>query len=94
MSFCVVVSQSKRNWSDEDMCHSLTQTTSFSTDFKTLQEKRDNTLNQVNTSVELLEYLCDSTVLPQSFDNKFTMCTLLQSSLKVFKKLLKVIFGK
>ena len=94
MSFCVVVYQSKRHWSNDDMCHSLTQTTSFSTDFKTLQEKRDNTLNQVNASVELLEYLCDSTMLPQSFNNKFAMCTFLQSSLKVFNKLLKVIFGK
>ena len=46
-----------------DMCHSLTQKTSFSTDFETIQEKRDNTLNQVNTSVELLEYLFDSTVI-------------------------------
>ena len=76
------------------MCHSLTQTTSFSTDFKTIQEKRDNTLNQVNASVELLEYLFDSTVLPQSFDDKCTLCTFLQSSLKVFKKLLKIIFGQ
>ena len=51
-------------------------------------------LNQVNASVELLEYLCDSTVLPQLFDDKFAMCTFLQSSLKGFNKLLKVIFGK
>ena len=57
MSFCVVVYKSKRNWTNADMCHSLTQTTSLSTDFKTMQEKRDNTLNQVNASVELLEYL-------------------------------------
>ena len=89
-----MVYQSKRHWSNDDMCHSLTQTTSFSTDFETLQRKRDNTLNQVNASVEPLEYLCDSTVLPQSFNDKFTMCTFLQSSLKVLNKLLKVIFGK
>ena len=94
MSFHVVVYQSKRHWSNDDMCHSLTQTTSFSTDFETLQEKRDNMLNQVNASVEPLEYLCNSTVLPQLFNDKFAMCTFLQSSLKVFKKLLKVIFGK
>ena len=94
MSFHVVVYKYKRNWTNDDMCHSLTQTTSFSTDFKTLQEKRDNTLNQVNASIELLEYLCDSTVLPQMFKNKFAVCTFLQSSLKVFNKLLKVIFCK
>ena len=94
MSFHIVVYRSKRNWSNDDIYHSLTQTTSFSTDFKTLQEKRDNMLNQVNTSIELLEYLCDSTVLPQSFEDKFAVCTFLQSSLKVFKKLLKLIFGK
>ena len=70
MSFCVVIYQSKRNWSNDDMCHFLTQTTSFSIDFETLQEKRDKVLNQVNASVELLEYLCDFTVLPQSFDDK------------------------
>ena len=51
-------------------------------------------LNQVNTSIELLKYLCDSTVLPQMFKNKYAVCTFLQSSLKVFNKLLKVIFCK
>ena len=89
MLFHVVVYKSKRNWTNADMCHSLTQTTSFSTDFETIQEKRDNTLNQVNASVELLEYLFDSTVLPQLFDDKCALCTFLQSSLKVFNKLLK-----
>ena len=64
MSFHAVVYKYKRNWTNAEMCHSLTQTTSFSTNFKTIQEKRDNTLNQVNTSVELLEYLFDPTVLP------------------------------
>ena len=54
-----------------------------------IQEKRDNTLNQVNASVELLEHLFDSTVLPQSFDDKCALCTFLQSSLKVFNKLFK-----
>ena len=94
MSFCVVVYKSKRNWTNAEMRCSLTQTTSFSTDFKTMQEKRDDTLNQVNASVELLEYLFDATVLPQSFNDKCALCTFLQSSLKVFNKLLKIIFGK
>ena len=51
-------------------------------------------LNQVNASVEHLEYLFDSTVLPQLFNDKFALCTFLQSSSKVFNKLLKIIFGK
>ena len=89
MPFCVVVYQSKRHWSNDDMCHSLTQTTSFSTDFETLQEKQNNMLNQVNASVELLEYLCDSTVLPQSFDDKFAMCTFLTIIFESFQQNVK-----
>ena len=70
MSFHVVVYKSKRNWNNADMCHSLIQKTSFSTDFKTIQEKRDNTLNQVNASVELLELTC---LILLYYHNHFTI---------------------
>ena len=77
---------------NDDLCHSLTQTTTFSTDFETLHENRIITLNQVDASIELLGYFSDSTVMPQKYEDNLSMCKMLQSSLKVFHKLFKLVF--
>ena len=63
MSFHVVIYKLKRKWSNDDLCHSLTQTTTFSTDFEKLHEKRTKTLNQIDASIKLLGYFLDSTVM-------------------------------
>ena len=64
MSFHVVIHKSKRKWSNDDLFCSLTQTTTFSTDFEKLHKKRTKTLNQIDAAIELLGYFLDSTVMP------------------------------
>ena len=87
MSFHVVIYKLKRKWLNDDLCCLLTQTTTFSTDFEKLHEKRTKTLNQTDAAIELLGYFLDSTVMPQHYGDKLSMCKMLQASLKVFQTL-------